>query len=246
MSSNDLNNFVIPGTNFGYTGVPIDDLASIDNTIVTSFFDESGSTRRYATDMEKCIQEIVKSLRHCPAADKLIYRQVHFDNQIREYHGFKSLVDCNESDYEGCWSGGGTTNLYGCAEEVIRTTIDYAEEQSKKRYNVNAIIYGITDGCHYTPGEPEFTEDKVKEAMRTAIDCEALESIMTILIGVNDDHRIQKNLEQFASNVGFTQYVPMKEADEKSLAKLGNFISQSVQSQSSCLGTGGPSQSLTF
>lgn len=237
--------FMIPGGGFSYTGTPIDDLSNVDNTVATAFFDESGSTRSYARQMEKCIQEVVKSLRHCPAADKLIYRQVHFDHQIREFHGFKPLADCNESDYDGCWGGGGMTNLYGCEENVIRATIDYAEQQAAKHFMVNAIIYGITDGAHYYPGG-NIKEDVAIQAMEEAVNNEALDSVMSILIGVNDNDSVQSELKRHATAVGYTQYVALKDADEKTLARLGNFISQSVQSQSQVLGQGGPSQSLTF
>lgn len=237
--------FMIPGGGFGYTGTPIDDLSNVDNTIATAFFDESGSTRSYARQMERCIQEVIKSLRHSPAADRLIYRQVHFDHEIREFHGFKPLSDCNEGDYDGCWAGGGQTNLYGCEENVIRATIDYAEKQAAKHFNVNAIIYGITDGAHFFPSG-NVKEDSTIKAMEDAVNNEALESIMSILIGVNDNDDVQTELKRHAQAVGFTQYIPLKDADEKTLAKLANFISQSVQSQSQALGSGGPSQSLTF
>ena len=53
-------------------------------------------------------------------------------------------------------------------------------------------------------------------------------------------------VEEFQKDVGFTQFIPIEKADEKTLAKLGNFISQSLISQSLSLGTGGPSQSLAF
>jgi len=237
--------FTIPGGGFGYTGTPIDDLTNVDNTIATAFFDESGSTRRYARQMELCIKEVVKSLRHSPVADKLLYRQVHFDDQVREFHGYKPQVDCHEDDYDGCWAGGGCTNLYGCEENVLRAMIDYAEQQAAKRYMVNGIIYGITDGAHYTPGQ-NIVEDAAVQAMADAVSCEALESVMSILIGVNDDARVQAELKRHAQAVGYTQYVPLSDANEKTLAKLANFISASVQSQSQALGSGGPSQSLTF
>lgn len=110
---------------------------------------------------------------------------------------------------------------------------------------VNAIIYGITDGAHYYPGG-NVHEDVAVKAMEEAVNNEALDSVMSILIGVNDNDSVQEELKRHAKAVGFTQYIPLKDADEKTLARLGNFISQSVQSQSQALGSGGPSQSLTF
>jgi len=69
---------------------------------------------------------------------------------------------------------------------------------------------------------------------------------MTILIGVNEDPGIRRDLEEFQKHVGFSLFVPIENANEKNLARVANFVSQSVQSQSQALNSGGPSQSLTF
>ena len=50
----------------------------------------------------------------------------------------------------------------------------------------------------------------------------------------------------FKHEAGFQQFVSIKKATEKELAKLGGFISKSISSQSQALGSGGVSQSLTF
>ena len=240
--------FALPGSNYGYTGIPVDDLETQDNTLVVAGFDQSGSTKKWASDMENCIKEIIKSCRS--AADKLIYRQVQFDDEIKEFHGYKPLAECNVDDYTGCWSGGGTTNLYGASENIIDSIVDYAEQQAALHYNVNAIAYFLTDGAHYLPGVADktlFTMEKVRLANQRAIDCEALESIMTICIGITGgDDRIRDKLRAFSNDVNFTQFIDVADADEKTLAKIANFISASVQSQSQALGSGGPSQSLTF
>jgi len=237
---------MLPGGGYGYTGANIDNLTSFENTIATGLLDESGSTRSFARQMELCVKEIIKSLRHCPVADKLIYRHCHFDDKFREVHGFKPLADCHEDDYDGCWAGGGSTALYNSSEHVLLATLDYAQQQAAKRYLVNGILYLMTDGANYLPGQPSKTQDDVKAALARVIASEALESMMTILIGVNPDLSVRRDLEAFAQHVGFTQFIPIEEANEKSLAKIANFISQSVQSQSQALGSGGPSQSLTF
>lgn len=238
--------FMVPGAGYGYTGTPVDQLTSTENTIVTMLLDESGSTTSYARQMELCVKEVVKSLRHCPQKDRLIYRHCHFDTNFREVHGFKPLIDCKEDDYDGVWAGGGSTALYNSCENVVLSTLDYAKQQAEQRYLVNGIIFIITDGQNYLPGQRSKTQDDVKAALANAIASESLESLMTILIGINSDPSVQKDLQNFANNVGFTQYVEIEKADEKTLARLQNFSSQLVQSQSQALGSGGPSQSLTF
>jgi len=246
MTSQNLQSFMIPGGGYGYTGANIDDLTSFENTIATGLFDESGSTRVYSRQMELTVQEIIRSLRHCPVADKLIYRHCHFDTAFREVHGFKPLSDCHEKDYDGIWAGGGQTALYNSCDQILKATLDYAEQQAAKRYVVNGIAYIITDGQNYLLNGKSLTQDDVKFSLEKAIASEALESLMTILIGVNEDPGIRRDLEEFQKHVGFSQFVPIENANEKNLAKVANFVSQSVQSQSQALNSGGPSQSLTF
>ena len=75
---------------------------------------------------------------------------------------------------------------------------------------------------------------------------EDLESLYTVLIGINPSPNVQKVLESHAKAVGYSNYIPLEKADEKSLSKLTGWISQQILSQSQSLGTGKASTSLTF
>lgn len=205
--------------------------------------DESGSTQSFARSMELCVKEVIKALRHSPRADNLIYRHCHFATSFREHHGFTPLAQLNPDMYDGCYQPGGQTTLYDSCDRVIRELHDYADRQAKQKYLCNGILFIITDGCDYGS---TLSEDDVKKALEEAIGSESLESFVTILIGVNPEPSVQQGLREFATKAGFTQYIPLEKADEKTLARLGQFVSQSIVSQSQALGTGGPSQSLTF
>jgi len=106
-------------------------------------------------------------------------------------------------------------------------------------------VFVITDG---DDNGSKTSRKMVKDALADAKRKEALESIMPVLVGVNTDATTGLNsyLEEFKDEAGFQQYVAIPDATEKELAKLGGFISKSFSSQSQALGTGGPSQSLTF
>jgi uncharacterized protein YegL len=243
MNSQPLQSYLLPGGGYGYTAAPVETLTSFENTLALGLLDESGSTGSFARQMELCQKEIIKSLRHSPRADNLIYRHCHFGTNFREHHGWVPLGQISEDQYDGCYQPGGQTALYDSCDRVIREMLDYAQKQAAQKYLCNGIIYIMTDGRDLGS---TLRERDVKTALGTAIASEALESLITILIGVNDDASIQADLQKFAHNVGFTQYIPLKDASEKSLAKLANFISKSISAQSQALGTGGPSQSLTF
>jgi hypothetical protein len=76
---------------------------------------------------------------------------------------------------------------------------------------------------------------------------ENLESMVSILIGVNlQSHDIQQKLDAFYKDAGFTQFVPLADASRNTLAKLAQFISKSISSQSQHLNSGGPSASINF
>lgn len=242
--SEELQSFQIPGAGFGYTAMNVDDLAP-DNTVAAGLLDESGSTTGFAKQMEKCVQAIIKSLRNSPRAENLLYRHCHFGTRFREFHGYRQLSQINPDDYDGCYQPGGATHLYDSEVNLLKATLDYCQQQTAKKYMCNGIVYIITDGCDYGS---TLTEKEVTAAMQDIRSSEDCESMLVILIGVNDDPSIQAKLKQHADNCGFDQYVPLKDADEKTLAQLADFISQSISSQSQALGTGGPSQpiSMTF
>lgn len=234
---------MIPGSNYGYTGTKVDDLESFENTIAIGLLDESGSTNAFAKDMEKAVGNIVKSLRYSDEVDNLIYAHYHFGTNFREFHGFKPLSQCNETDYDGCYQPGGMTTLFDSTHKVVNFMGDYAKQQAAKRYNCNGIIYIITDGADN--GSTLKTGD-VRQALEQVASNEDLESLMTILIGVNDKPEVKQKLEAFQKEAGLTQFEHIKDATPENLAKITNFISKSVSSQSQSLGSGGPSQSLAF
>lgn len=242
-NSQQLQSFMVPGGGYGYTGAAVDTLQSFENTIVNALLDESGSTGPFARQIELCCKEIVKSLRRSPRADNLIYRQCHFASHYREHHGFLPLAQINPDSYDGCYQPGGQTTLYDSCDRVLREVQDYGRQQALQKFQCNALIHMLTDGCDFGS---TLGENDVKSTLTKVASDESLESLITILIGVNPDKGIQRDLEEFAKRVGFTQYVPLDKADEATLARLANFISKSISAQSQALGTGGPSQSLTF
>lgn len=244
--SSTLIQHSLTGTNFGFSAADLGDLGATEYTLVTVVVDESGSTAGFKAEMEACIQEVVKSCKFSPRSDYLMIRLVAFNHSMREIHGFKQLVDCNVDDYDGCLSPGGTTLLFETSVNAIDATNAYGKDLDENDYDVNAIVILITDGMDNESGSIDASRvgDSLKQAMRD----EHLESIMSILVGVGVGHYadVDQYLKDFKDDAGLSQYVPLKDADAKTLAKLAQFISKSVSSQSSALGTGGPSQTLQF
>ena len=239
----DTNAAPITST-FGFSAVDMDQLGASEYTLVAVTTDCSGSVAAFRAQEEKALGEIVEACRRSPRADNLLLRLTRFDSKLVEIHGFKPLPDCNPSDYAGVLPPGGTTALYDAAVNAVESVSRYGQDLVDNDFSVNGIVFAITDGADNASTQ---RAGDVEKAIERAIRSESLESIVTVLIGVNvQDRGLAKLLADFANDAGFTQYVELARADAKTLSRLAAFISKSISSQSQALGTGGPSQALTF
>lgn len=229
---------------FGFSAVKIDDLGATEYTLVTIVCDRSYSTSGFQQDMERVLKEVIKACAHSPRADNLLVRVIVFDDQHVETHGFKLLEGINPDDYDGSLAPQGATALFDATLDAIEGTQNYAEQLAGQDFDCNGILFVITDGCdnRSTNGL-----NQIKSALQTVVRQEDLESLVSLLIGVNvNDQIVSRELQKFNQESGFTDYIELDNADKKTLAKLANFVSQSISSQSQALGTGGPSQSIKF
>jgi hypothetical protein len=235
----------LPSSHFGFSATRIEDLGATEYTLVSINADKSGSTDTFKPEMEKVIKAIVRACRRSPRADNLMLRLTLFDNGFEEVHGFKPLGNCNEADYDGVMGKtGGTTALYSSTLNVVEAQNAYAEQLVANDFSVNAIVVDITDGLDNIGGA---TPKQIREALRIGVQGEKMESVVSILVGVNlTEPLITDSLKQFKVDAGFSQFVPLEDASEKTLAKLADFVSRSISSQSTALGSGGASQALTF
>lgn len=241
---NDIEQRTLASNHFGYSGTRIDSLGATEYTLATITVDVSGSVEPFRQQLEDCLVEMVKACRKNPRADNTMIRVTQFSDSLDQVNGFVPLPNLNPDDYRGKLRIGGCTSLYDASENAIEATADYGSHLYASEYNANGIVVIITDGLDNVSAA---TQNSVKQALSKAIQNESLESLMTILIGVNmQDSYAKKALEDFAQSVGFTQFVDAKDASASNLAKIANFVSQSISSQSQALGSGGPSQSLVF
>ena len=239
----DMMEQPIAGTNYGFSATRLENLGATEYTLGTIVVDVSGSTIPFRDNMEKALKAAVESCKSNPRADNMMLRVIMFDGKVEEFHGFKQLRDCSEADYDGCLGrSGGVTALYDATYNAIQSVNQYAETLVKQDYDVNAIVFVITDGMDYGSTG---TRKMVGEAFKDSVTSESLESMNSVLIGVNAQD-VGTYLTDFKDESGFTQYVGLDDANPNTLAKLGDFISKSLSSTSQALGTGGPSQSLAF
>jgi uncharacterized protein YegL len=244
LNDTQLDQINLPNSHYGYSATRLDDLGATEYTIATIVADISGSTAAFILDMEAAIARIVQACKFSPRADNLLLRLVAFDDSLSELHGFKLLENCNLADYGGTLRSGGSTALYDATQNAVASTTNYAQKLSSADFAANAILFVITDGMD---NASRVSAKKVKAALDDAVTTEALESIVSVLIGLGvQDPEVSRYLKKFHVDAGFTQYVELDQADAKTLARLAEFVSQSISAQSQALGTGGGSQQLVF
>ena len=111
-------------------------------------------------------------------------------------------------------------------------------------FDVNALLFVITDGADNASVQ---TARGVGEALSEAVTGEKVESMLSVLIGVNVKQRtVSRFLMDFSASAGFDQYVELNKADAATLGRLADFASRSIAVQSAALGTAAPSQPLRF
>jgi uncharacterized protein YegL len=207
----------------------------------------SGSVGPFLGEIEACVKEVVEACRRSPRADNLMLRLVAFASRLEEVHGFKPLAECNPTDYGAALAKagvGGMTALFDASHNNVEAIRSYGATLTRNDFDVNAIVFVITDGCD---NHSSLTGGEVKKAVDAAIQGEDLESLQSVLVGVNiSDPAVSQALLDFSGRAGFTQYVEIGDANAKTLAKLARFVSRSISSQSQSLGSGQASPSLTF
>lgn len=240
---NEETNTAVPtigGSSFQFSAVRIDQLGSTEYTLVDIAVDVSGSVAGFQKQLLEALKTIIEACKKSPRAENLMIRLVTFDDDLEEVHGFRLLNTIDPNDYK--IQIGGCTALFAASYTGLGAIKSYAETLYDQDFGVNGIAFVITDGMDNRSKE---TAAMVAEMKNAAITGEKIESLLTVLIGVNvTDRSVSDCLKRFEKDGQFDQYVEATNATPETLAKLASFVSKSISSQSQSLGTGGPSKTL--
>ncbi|MBP9821867.1 MAG: hypothetical protein KBC81_00225 [Candidatus Pacebacteria bacterium] len=227
---------------FQFSAVRIDHLTSTEYTLVTIAVDVSGSVSGFKDELRRCVIAAVDSCKKSPRSNNLLLRVLLFSdmfkNSIEEIHGFKPLGEIDPNTYPD-FRTGGWTPLYDAAFSAVGATNAYAKRLMGQDFLANGIVFVITDGGDNTSSA---TLSMVKDEMDRGLVGEEIESLVGVLIGINAQS-CKGYLEKFEAETGM-KYIDAGDATKGKLAKIAQFVSQSVSSQSQSLGTGGPSQNI--
>lgn len=245
MQDDNMETMRIGGRGFSFSGTKIDHLCATEYTLVTVAVDETGSVAGFADELRKMLIMAVDACKKSPRSDNILVRVITFSDRhqkgVKEIHGFKPLSEIDTTAYPDIVPGGLTPLCDACYSSIGATNA-YGEQLSKQDFSVNGICFVITDGGE---NSSVATMAMVKEEIGKSISSERLESMISVMVGVNTQN-CRDALDRFYKEAGLTQYVDAGDATPRRLAKLAQFVSTSVSSQSQALGTGGPSQNISL
>lgn len=234
------------GTNYNYSFTDVGDLGASEYTLVTVAVDSSGSIDSFRSEMEKCIQSIIRACNASPKADNLLVRVVTFSDTVDELHGYLPLSNISEHIYTRCLTRSGNTALNDAFRNALDSTYDYGKELVDNDYTANSIVIVVTDGLENR------SHSQLRDVQNSLHRLEnnngqSVESVKTILVGVNlTGWGVKSGLDDYQNQLGIDQFVPLEDATDSTLARLADFVSRSISSQSQKIGTGTKSESLKF
>ena|SRR3989344_1024847 len=232
------------GSGFSFKGARIDHLGATEYTLVTIAVDETGSVVAFKDELRKMLVMAVEACKKSPRSDNILIRVIKFSSKyakgVDEIHGFKPLSEIDTAAYPA-FNPGGMTPLCDAAFSIIGAMNVYGKQLLDQEFGANGIGFLITDGDN---NNSTATEAMVKAEAKKSVSGETLESLITVLIGINVAE-FKKTLEDFQRNTGITQFIDAGDASPRKLAKIADFVSSSVSSTSLALGTGGPSQNIS-
>lgn len=231
------------GSGYKFSATKVNDLGASEYTLATIVVDASSSVSGFAAQLETALKTVFKACDKSPRRDNLMLRLTQFANSITELHGFVQLGTIQEKFYDNILKIGGSTALFDAVDEALTVTGTYGKQLTANDFLANAIVVVITDGENNVGSIMDAAV--IKKSLEKARRSENLESILLILVGVtNDDVSLNSYLQTVKDDGGFDQYVSIGKATPGKIAKLADFVSQSISSTSTALGTGGASTPL--
>lgn len=181
------------------------------------------------------IQSFYEETKGC---DTILFSHVYMKSCYRKKHDFISLDKIDKDFLEKRKNPCNAIND-GC-DTAIRDMLEYAEKLKDQGHNCNALFYVVAESRDCGSVNPvQYT----KKAIANAIASEALESFVSIFVGIGDT-LTQKSYTDYTKETWFSLNIPVRETEKDAIMKLPSFLAKAAKYQNEALGTGGPSQKL--
>lgn len=225
------------GSAYKFSATPIDKLGASEYTLATIVVDASSSVAGFGAQLEQAVKTVFNACKKSQRSQQLMLRLTQFSSVLTELHGFKLLGAIKDDDYTGILNIGGSTALFDASDEAINATGTYGKQLTSQDFLCNGIVVVITDGENNCGAISD--PSTIKKSLEKVRRSENLESLLLILVGVtNDDITLNSYLTDVNTNGGFDQYVSIGRATPGRIAKLAEFVSNSISSTSTALANG--------
>lgn len=227
--SSDL--LTLSGTGYHFTAILPENIKTDAICLASVLIDTSSSMDGEEQNLERCFEQAIQACDKAPNRDGIFIRITSFASTVKELRPFIPPSPTPLKIHIG-----GMTALGRGILDSLRSTTQYAKVLSQGDYRCNAILIILTDG-EETVDKPEQAVDMVQKELQTIRTEETLDSVLIILVGFRPSVGVMKTQQDFANAIG-ARYIPLQDVNPQKLAKLANFVSQSISSQSKQIGTG--------
>ncbi len=231
-----LQSLQLKGSSYGFSAARIENLEASEYTLAVIAADTSASVSSFLQEIEACVEAVTRACSRSPRAENLLLRVISFDGELKEIHGFRPIAASLQEGYKGRLELGGMTALHDAIANSIDSVKEYGDRLARHGFGVNGIVFVMTDGMDNA--SKESIKDLTRRLMVLRREME-LESLITILVGVNlKDDQVKVALERLSQALAM-QFIALESADERSLGALADFFSRSIALQSRALNSGG-------
>lgn len=213
----------------------MDDIKTDQICLASIAIDTSSSMAGQEANLEQCFNQAIQACDKAPNRDGILVRITSFDSTVKELRAFVPPAPTPLQIKTA-----GMTALGRGVLDALRSTAHYAEVLAQGDYRCNAILIVLTDGDETVDDRTEVVQ-KINQELEQIKAKEVLDSVLIILIGFRPDVQLKKIQADLAAAIG-ARYIQLQDVTPQKLAKLAEFVSQSISSQSRQIGTGQTAQ----
>lgn len=238
---------------FGFSMTGTKKLNEMTYTLALILLDTTGSVSGEESEIKRMLEQIVADGKSAGWGKRVLLAAYEFNTivGVREIFGFDLPLALDLSNINIRTNG--ATNLI----DAIGVCLDILEQAGTTMvsadYIINLLLPCVTDGEDNASSMSAAELRTKSERLRKH---EKFDSLKTILIGLRTAQRAQDSrysgktveevLRQLAQDANFDQYESAAQVKDGTYGRIGGFISQSVSSASQSLGSGSPSQNVSF
>ena len=181
----------------GAVGIPLNQLASNDITLVMNIIDRSGSMYEYAPDLINAYNnQYLAAMTASASADDILVSAILFDSRINLLHGYLNLADAPQLSADN-YAPHDATALYDAVAAGISNMTLYAQQLRSGGVAVRCLI------VVYSDGEDNASKQRAASVKKAAKDLLQHEMYTLAYVGFKSGGISEAELRKLADTIGF-------------------------------------------